>query len=56
MRSLLLCSAIAGLAIAHGSHSQKPIVDPNANWMTKHMAGEFPPPPSPRFSSIESSY
>ncbi|KAL6892351.1 hypothetical protein GGI43DRAFT_413820 [Trichoderma evansii] len=40
MRAFLLCSAIAGLAIAHGSHSQKPIVDANANWMTKHMAEE----------------
>ncbi|KAH6608070.1 hypothetical protein Trco_004383 [Trichoderma cornu-damae] len=40
MRTFLLCSAVAGLAIAHGAHSQKPIVDGNANWMTKHMAEE----------------
>ncbi len=37
-----LC-ALAGLALAHdartGSHLQKPMVDENADWMTKHMAG-----------------
>ncbi|GJN74200.1 hypothetical protein VFPFJ_07125 [Purpureocillium lilacinum] len=38
-----LC-ALAGLALAHdartGSHLQKPMVDENADWMTKHMAEE----------------
>ncbi|OTB00820.1 hypothetical protein M426DRAFT_323934 [Hypoxylon sp. CI-4A] len=43
MHSLLL--AAAGLAcgvIGHGDHSgsQKPMVNENANWMTKHMAEE----------------
>jgi hypothetical protein len=23
----------------HGDHGQKPVVDENASWMTKHMAG-----------------
>ncbi|TDZ74556.1 putative calcium-binding protein [Colletotrichum trifolii] len=32
--------ALASRALAHGDHSQKPIVDENANWMTKHMAEE----------------
>ncbi|UNI20286.1 hypothetical protein JDV02_006386 [Purpureocillium takamizusanense] len=36
--------ALAGLALAHdartGSHLQKPMVDENADWMTKHMAEE----------------
>ncbi|KAK5997894.1 putative calcium-binding protein [Cladobotryum mycophilum] len=41
MRAFLLGAAtLAGLAIAHGDHSKKPAVDPNANWMTKHMAEE----------------
>ncbi|KAI1471034.1 uncharacterized protein F4812DRAFT_164251 [Daldinia caldariorum] len=43
MRSTIL--AVAGLAsqvLGHGDHggSQKPMVDQNANWMTKHMAEE----------------
>lgn len=33
---LLLSVAFATTVFAH---SQKPIVDPNADWMTKHMAG-----------------
>ncbi|KAI4597880.1 hypothetical protein KJ359_004157 [Pestalotiopsis sp. 9143b] len=45
MRSVLLAAtlALAGGAVAHGDHgggSQKPIVDQNADWMTKHMAEE----------------
>jgi hypothetical protein len=24
------------------AHSQKPVVDANADWMTKHMAGTLP--------------
>ncbi|KAK3997082.1 calcineurin B-like protein 4 [Cladorrhinum sp. PSN332] len=44
----ILLSSIAGYALAHGDHSggggsggsQKPVVDQNANWMTKHMAEE----------------
>ncbi|KAI0130282.1 hypothetical protein BJ170DRAFT_308834 [Xylariales sp. AK1849] len=44
MRSTILMtlSLVAG-ALAHGDHgsgSQKPMVDENANWMTKHMAEE----------------
>lgn len=36
----LATMALAGSALAHGGdHSQKPIVDENADWMTKHMAG-----------------
>ncbi|KAI1480806.1 hypothetical protein K445DRAFT_76427 [Daldinia sp. EC12] len=43
MRSTIL--AVAGLAtqvLGHGDHggSQKPMVDQNANWMTKHMVEE----------------
>lgn len=36
--------ALTGACLAHGDHgehSQKPIVAEDANWMTKHMAGEF---------------
>ncbi|KAH6885803.1 hypothetical protein B0T10DRAFT_84822 [Thelonectria olida] len=41
MRPTVLSLAFAGLAAAHGGASvQKPIVDANANWMTKHMAEE----------------
>jgi hypothetical protein len=47
----LLGAAMFGLAAAHGDHSHAntvPEVDPNADWMTKHMAGLSPPlcPPS----------
>jgi len=44
---VLFLTGLAGHALAHGDHSnggerrsQKPIVDQNANWMTKHMAGK----------------
>ncbi|KAK6066612.1 calcium-binding protein [Seiridium cupressi] len=43
MRSTVLVAlALASGALAHGDHSasQKPIVDKNANWITKHMAEE----------------
>ncbi|KAI0156290.1 hypothetical protein BJ166DRAFT_555246 [Pestalotiopsis sp. NC0098] len=44
MRSIVLAAtlALAGGAVAHGDHggSQKPIVNQNADWMTKHMAEE----------------
>ncbi|KAI0384724.1 putative calcium ion binding protein [Hypomontagnella monticulosa] len=45
MRSTILVAAAAGLVgrvLSHGDHggSQQPIVDQNANWMTKHMAEE----------------
>ncbi|KAK0741635.1 hypothetical protein B0T21DRAFT_432767 [Apiosordaria backusii] len=54
----LLLSTLPPLALAHGNHggggggagdSQKPAVDSNANWMTRHMAEEhhittFDPP------------
>ncbi|PHH85738.1 hypothetical protein CDD83_11233 [Cordyceps sp. RAO-2017] len=36
----LALAALAGLALAHGDHSQKPLVDEQADWMTKHMAEE----------------
>ncbi|KAK4190294.1 calcineurin B-like protein 4 [Podospora australis] len=42
----LVLTGIAGYALAHGDHSgggggsQRPIVDQNADWMTKHMAEE----------------
>ncbi|KAF4776973.1 hypothetical protein CPAR01_15694 [Colletotrichum paranaense] len=38
----LAALALASRALAHGGgdHSQKPIVDENADWMTKHMAEE----------------
>lgn len=43
MRPLLLATpALIGIAAGHGDHgygSQKPIVDENADWMTRHMAG-----------------
>ena len=40
LQSFLLAGLVAR-ASAHGDHghSQKPMVDENANWMTKHMAG-----------------
>ncbi|KAK3941701.1 calcineurin B-like protein 4 [Diplogelasinospora grovesii] len=41
---LFLLGCLAGAAYAHGDHGeghgQKPIVDANASWMTKHMAEE----------------
>jgi len=37
---VLLSVAFATTVFAHGgAHSQKPVVDANADWMTKHMAG-----------------
>ncbi|KJZ80461.1 hypothetical protein HIM_00311 [Hirsutella minnesotensis 3608] len=38
----IIALALASLVAAHGDHgaSQKPLVDANANWMTKHMAEE----------------
>jgi hypothetical protein len=37
---ILLSVAFATTVFAHGgAHSQKPVVDANADWMTKHMAG-----------------
>ncbi|KAF5022370.1 hypothetical protein F66182_5571 [Fusarium sp. NRRL 66182] len=39
-KSVFLSVAFATFAFAHGdAHSQKPVVDPNADWVTKHMAG-----------------
>ncbi|PNY28446.1 calcium-binding protein [Tolypocladium capitatum] len=38
--SILYPLALAGAVLAHGDHSQKPVVDEHANWMTKHMAEE----------------
>ncbi|KOS22024.1 putative calcium-binding protein [Escovopsis weberi] len=37
---LLGAAVLAGLAMAHGDHSKSPSIDPNADWMTKHMAEE----------------
>lgn len=39
----LLSFALSGLAAAHGSHNQKPIVSDDATWMEKHMAGNVSP-------------
>lgn len=42
--TLLGAAMAVGLAAAHGDHSKgnvAPQVDPNADWMTKHMAGTF---------------
>lgn len=43
MLSLIAAAlALSGTSMAHGGgehHGQKPMVDANANWMTKHMAG-----------------
>jgi hypothetical protein len=40
---LAIALGVAQLALAHGDHSsdreQQPMVDENANWMTRHMAG-----------------
>ncbi|RKU47473.1 hypothetical protein DL546_009370 [Coniochaeta pulveracea] len=38
----ILFLSLAGAALGHGdhAHSEKPLVDENANWMTKHMAEE----------------
>lgn len=48
LSSGLVLAGMAGHALAHGDHSndgerrsQKPIVDQNADWMTKHMAGKL---------------
>jgi len=41
--STLIIAGIVGQAFAHGDHgnrSQKPVVDENASWMVKHMAGK----------------
>lgn len=51
LRSFITALALSGAALAHGdhgeegghAHGQKPIVSENANWMTKHMAGEIIP-------------
>lgn len=32
--------AVSGACLAHGDHSQKPIIDPKSSWMAKHMAGK----------------
>jgi hypothetical protein len=47
MRPLsLIVFSLAGRTVLghgdHGEHGQKPLVDENASWMTKHMAGGFP--------------
>jgi hypothetical protein len=48
LQLLSLCAATRVLAHgSHGSGSQKPIVDENANWMTRHMAGTFAAPHGP---------
>lgn len=44
LRTLITALALSGASLAHGDHgehSQKPMVDENANWMTKHMAGKL---------------
>lgn len=42
---IALSLAFVGTVVAHGDHgSQAPLVDENANWMTKHMAGQRCPP------------
>jgi hypothetical protein len=44
---IVVAAGMAGCALAHGDHSggggasQKPIVDDNATWMQKHMAGMY---------------
>ncbi|ROW17050.1 hypothetical protein VPNG_01278 [Cytospora leucostoma] len=41
--SLVAALALSGACLAHGEtgeYGQRPIVDENANWITKHMAGE----------------
>ncbi|KAG5920107.1 hypothetical protein E4U42_006315 [Claviceps africana] len=40
MRLACLVLALGGLAGAHGSHGQKPIISDDATWMQKHMAEE----------------
>lgn len=43
LRVVITALALSGASLAHGDHGehgQKPIVDENANWMTKHMAGK----------------
>lgn len=43
LATLVLALALGKTCLAHGDHGdhgQKPIVDENASWMTKHMAGE----------------
>lgn len=46
LRALITTLALSGATFAHGDHEhgdhgQKPIVDENANWMTRHMAGKI---------------
>ncbi len=46
-------AVLAGCAFAHGNHnggSQKPVVDDNASWMQKHMAGMLNRPCPSRFT------
>ncbi|KAG5954773.1 hypothetical protein E4U57_004119 [Claviceps arundinis] len=38
--ALLIPLALVELVVAHGSHSQKPVVSNDASWMEKHMAEE----------------
>jgi len=42
--SLVIFSLACQTVLGHGDHgdqAQKPMVDENASWMTKHMAGKF---------------
>lgn len=44
LSTLVTALALSSACLAHGDHgerSQRPIVDENANWMTKHMAGQL---------------
>jgi hypothetical protein len=37
--SCMLALGLVAYTQAHGSHDQKPIVSPDADWTTRHMAG-----------------
>lgn len=49
LANLVFALALGKACLAHGDHGdhgQKPIVDENASWMTKHMAGKPCLPPT----------
>jgi len=38
--AILTLTSFLSLALAHGSHDQKPIIAGDADWATFHMAGK----------------
>lgn len=46
VKALRYCAgslALARFALAHGQHSQAPVVEEDADWATRHMASKWAP-------------